>query len=140
MLYSSERLDRPARQQGYHTDADRTVLSHRRIISSCALVICTKYTSSAKASRWIGRQQHCGSSQLMYSTRIQYAPKAPCNPLTTKAAEPFQRGCPARFSHTLRCLLPESQAIVHLTFPSALPRSLYRSTNTDAVEIFDLVI
>jgi hypothetical protein len=76
----------------------------------------------------------------LYSDSDTVRIKGSCNRLTTRPAEPFQRGCPALLSHTLRCLLTESQTIVHLTFLSTLPRSLYRSTSTDAVEILDLVI
>lgn len=47
--------------------------------------------------------------------------------LNYKPCRTLSGGCPARLSHTLRCLLTESQTFVHLTFLSMLPHSLYRS-------------
>jgi len=120
MSYSSERRLCPARRQGSHTEKDCSVLSHkyRRIISSCALAICTKSNPSARASRRTGRQQHWASLQLSYSIRIWYALKAHAIAQLSNPQNPCSEDV-QRSSHTHATLSSDRKPIiVHLTFPT----------------------
>jgi len=98
--------------------------AYHKLLRSCHLHQVHLFCQS-RPSDWASTKLRFLAALVKHSDTVRI--KGSCNLLTTKPAEPFQRGCPARLSHTLRRLLTESQTIVHLTFPSALPQSLYRS-------------